>query len=52
MRVPFNSADEQDALTPSRKFYIWKAKQLKKIKRRYNKRVRALAKKEINDGER
>ena len=32
--------DEDDALTKARKFHIWKAGQVKKIKRAYNKRFR------------
>tara|TARA_B110000483_G_C17706948_1_gene355633 strand:- start:292 stop:468 length:177 start_codon:yes stop_codon:yes gene_type:complete len=39
-RVPLKSGDEYDALTRARKFYLWKAGQLKKIKRAYNKRFR------------
>tara|TARA_R110000772_G_scaffold49655_1_gene114368 strand:+ start:412 stop:570 length:159 start_codon:yes stop_codon:yes gene_type:complete len=32
--------DEYDGLTKARRFYLWKAGQLKKIKRAYNKRFR------------
>lgn len=32
--------DEYDALCKSRKSFLWKAGQLKKIKRAYNKRFR------------
>jgi len=47
-RVPMKGGDEYDGLTKSRKFYIWKAGQLKKIKRAYNKRFRKYNK-EIKD---
>tara|TARA_R110002153_G_scaffold29748_1_gene91352 strand:+ start:113 stop:250 length:138 start_codon:yes stop_codon:yes gene_type:complete len=40
--------DEYDALTKARKFMHWKAGQVKKIKRAYNKRLRK-HNKEIND---
>jgi len=36
------SGDEQDALTGWRKVLSWRAGQRKKIKRRYNKRIRKL----------
>ena len=36
--------DEYDALTKARKFYKWKAGQVKRIKRAYNKRFRKQAK--------
>ena len=39
-RVPFKCADEYDALTKWRKFYLWKPGQIKKIKRRVSKRER------------
>jgi hypothetical protein len=32
--------DEYDGLTKARSFYMWKAGQLKKIKKSYNKRFR------------
>ncbi len=38
------SGDEYDAFTRWRKMLIWKPGQLKKIKRRYNKRVRQAVK--------
>ena len=38
-RIPMKG-DEYDALTKARKFYLWKAGQVKKIKRAYNKRLR------------
>jgi hypothetical protein len=40
--------DEYDGLTKARRFMNWKAGQLKKIKRTYNKRFRK-HNKEIND---
>tara|TARA_R110000803_G_scaffold95071_2_gene162827 strand:- start:222 stop:365 length:144 start_codon:yes stop_codon:yes gene_type:complete len=40
--------DEYDGLTKARKFHLWKAGQLKKIKRTYNKRFRK-HNKEIKD---
>lgn len=39
-RIPMKGGDEYDGLTKARKFYLWKAGQLKKIKRAYNKRFR------------
>jgi hypothetical protein len=39
-RIQMKSGDEYDALTKARKFHIWKAGQIKKIKRQYNKRFR------------
>jgi len=39
-RIPMKGGDEYDALSKSRKFFLWKAGQLKKIKRAYNKRFR------------
>mgnify|MGYP006076379097 FL=1 len=47
-RLPLKGGDEYDALTKSRKFLHWKAGQLKKIKRAYNKRFRKHSK-EIYD---
>ena len=38
--IPTKGGDEYDALTKARKFHLWKAGQLKKIKRQYNKRFR------------
>ena len=39
-RIRMKGGDEYDGLTKARKFYTWKAGQLKKIKRAYNKRLR------------
>jgi hypothetical protein len=39
-KIPLKGGDEYDGLTKARKFYHWKAGQLKKIKRAYNKRLR------------
>ena len=39
-RIPMKGGDEYDGLTKARRFYLWKAGQLKKIKRAYNKRFR------------
>ena len=47
-RIPMKGGDEYDALTKARKFHIWKAGQVKKIKRAYNKRFRKQGK-EIQD---
>ncbi len=47
-RIPMKGGDEFDALTKARKFYLWKAGQVKKIKRAYNKRFRKHTK-EMND---
>ncbi len=45
-RIPMKGGDEYDGLSKSsRKFYIWSRGQLKKIKRRYNKRFRKEGKK-------
>ena len=46
-RIPMKGGYEYDGLTKSRKF-LWKAGQLKKIKRAYNKRFRKYSK-EIKD---
>ena len=48
-RIPMKGGDEYDALTKARKFHLWKAGQVKKIKRAYNKRLRK-RNKEVNDG--
>ena len=48
-RLPLKSGDEYDALSKARKFLHWKAGELKKIKRAYNKRFRKHSK-ERNDG--
>lgn len=39
-RLPLKGGDEYDALSKARKFLHWKAGELKKIKRAYNKRFR------------
>ena len=39
-RIPMKGGDEYDALTKGRRFLRWKAGQVKKIKRAYNKRFR------------
>jgi capsid portal protein len=39
-RIPFKGGDEYDALTKARKYVHWSKGQIKKIKRRYNKRFR------------
>ena len=48
-RIPMKGGDEYDALTKARKFYLWKAGQVKKIKRAYNKRFRKHSKDITND---
>ena len=51
-RIPMSGGDEWDALSKrSRKFYNWSTGELKKIKRRYNKRFRKQAKMQILKGE-
>tara|TARA_B110000483_G_scaffold239073_1_gene316895 strand:- start:413 stop:616 length:204 start_codon:yes stop_codon:yes gene_type:complete len=47
-RIPMKGGDEYDALTKARKFYKWKAGQVKRIKRAYNKRFRKQGK-DIDD---
>ena len=47
--IPLKSADEYDALTNARKFYIWRAGDIKKIKRRYSKRRRRYYKRLIEE---
>ena len=47
-KIPMKGGDEYDALTKARKFHLWKAGQVKKIKRAYNKRFRKQGK-EIQD---
>jgi len=42
IKLPIKSMFEQDALTPWKKYYIWKAGQRKFAKRQYNKRVRRM----------
>ena len=48
-RIPMKGGDECDALSKSRKFLHWKAGQLKKIKRAYNKRFRKHLKERTDD---
>ena len=48
-RIPMKGGDEYDALTKARRFYLWKAGQLKKIKRTYNKRFRKYSKEKIDE---
>tara|TARA_R110000868_G_scaffold242_2_gene2217 strand:+ start:149 stop:301 length:153 start_codon:yes stop_codon:yes gene_type:complete len=43
-RIPLKGGDEYDGLTKARKFFHWKAGQLKRIKRAYNKRLRKFGK--------
>ena len=47
-RIPMSFVALYDALTKARKFHLWKAGQVKKIKRAYNKRFRKQGK-DIND---
>ena len=51
-RIPMKGGDEYDALTNARKFHLWKAGQLKKIKRTYNKRFRKCSKRMTKDDNR
>ena len=48
-RIAMKSGDEYDGLTKARKFLRWKAGQLKKIKRSYNKRFRKYRKENIDE---
>jgi hypothetical protein len=48
-RIPFKDADEQDALTPWKRYYIWRSEDRDKIKRRYRRRERRLAAKSLDD---
>ena len=43
-KIPQNSGDEIDAFSKSRKYLTFKRGELKKIKRRYNKRFRQASK--------
>ena len=45
--IPMKSADEYDAFTGWRRLLSWRSGQIAKIKRRYNKRARKWAKKEM-----
>jgi len=46
--IPLKSGDEYDAFTRWRRLLRWKAGQIKKIKQRYNKRLRRKIKQELN----
>lgn len=48
-RLPLKGGDEYDALSKARKFLHWKAGELKKIKRAYNKRFRKYLKERTDD---
>jgi len=48
-RLPLKGGDEYDALSKARKFLHWKAGQIKKIKRAYNKRFRKHLKERTDD---
>lgn len=50
-RIPMKTADEYDCLTPWRKYYVYLQRPgaADKVKRRYRRRERRLAKKEIRD---
>lgn len=51
-RIPMSGGDEWDALNKrARKFYNWSTGELKKIKRRYNKRFRKQVKMQILKGD-
>lgn len=43
-REHLSDGDEWDALTRGKRFYIWRAGDRKQIKRRFNRRIRRLAK--------
>ena len=43
-RIKLQGGDEYDALTPAKKYTIWKPGQRKRIKKRYNKRLRKFLK--------
>ena len=40
IRIPLISGDEYDALTPAKRFYIWRSGVRRKLKKAYNKRFR------------
>ena len=44
--IPLKGGDEQDALTKTRHCYRWRPGERKRVKRKYNKRVRQFAKHE------
>ena len=47
----FSDGDEWDALSKSsRRIFIWKPGQVRKIKRKFNKRIRKLWKQLLNQG--
>ena len=46
-RIPMKGGDEFDAFTGWRKYIYWKPRQLKKLKRAYNKRFRKVSKSKI-----
>ena len=50
-RIPMKGGDEYDGLTKARRFIHWKAGQLKKIKRAYNKRFRKYGTAVVNNKE-
>jgi hypothetical protein len=45
-RIPFINGDEQDALTKWKSVYNWRPGQRKRVKRRYNRRMRRIVKRE------
>lgn len=47
--LPLISGDEEDALTPARKNYNWRAGQRKRAKHRYNRRCRRLMRQAITE---
>ena len=53
-RIKLGSGDEQDVLTPARKYYKYLEKpgSCKKIKKKYNKRFRKACKTELMEMER
>jgi len=46
-RIPMNSGDEYDALTRWKRYVHWRPGERKRIKRRYNRRARRLAKADL-----
>lgn len=50
-RIPMKSGAEYDALTRWKKFLHWAPGERKKIKQKYNRRERKLAKMEIRSDE-
>ena len=47
-RIPSQGGDEYDAFTRWRKLFHWQQGELKRIKRRYNKRARKVGKRDAN----